>query len=153
MSASANPVIVYTDGACSGNPGPGGWAAVLMKGDRIREIAGGEDHTTNNRMEMLAVIQALEILTKPCAVRVHSDSAYIVNAFRQGWLANWKRNGWLTSTKKPVENRDLWERLDALTRLHEVEFVKVKGHSDDTWNNRCDELARAESAARQKTKG
>lgn len=142
---SAEPVIIYTDGACSGNPGPGGWAAVLIKGDRRREIAGGEARTTNNRMEMLAVINALEALTRPSHARVHTDSAYIVNAFKQRWLENWKRNGWLTSSKKPVDNRDLWERLDLLTKTHRVEFVKVKGHSDDVLNNRCDELARLEA--------
>lgn len=138
-------IVVYTDGACSGNPGPGGWAAVLMKGEKLREIAGGEARTTNNRMEMLAVIRALEALRRPSPVAVHTDSAYIVNAFSQGWIANWKRNGWLTSTKKPVENRDLWERLIELTSTHRVRFVKVKGHSTDRWNNRCDELARAEA--------
>lgn len=136
-------VIVYTDGACSGNPGPGGWGAVLMKGGKLREISGGERATTNNRMEMMAAIAALEALKKPSRVRLHSDSAYLVNAFLQGWLRNWQRNGWMTSSKKPVENRDLWERLLALSRTHQIEWIKVKGHSDDEWNNRCDELARA----------
>jgi ribonuclease HI len=138
-------ITIYTDGACSGNPGPGGWAAVLMFGDILKEIAGGERHTTNNRMEMMGVISALESLTERCHARVHSDSAYVINCFKQGWYVNWERNGWRNSQKQPVENRDLWERLLAITRKHEVEFIKVKGHSTDKWNNRCDELARAEA--------
>ena len=146
---AAEPIIIYTDGACSGNPGPGGWGAVLMKGGAIRELSGGEEHTTNNRMEMMGTIAALEALKGPSTVKLHTDSAYIVNAFRQGWLRNWQRNGWVTAAKKPVENRDLWERLLGLTRTHKVEWIKVKGHSDDKWNNRCDELARAESVARK----
>lgn len=136
-------VIVYTDGACSNNPGPGGWAAVLMYGENRKEISGGEEVTTNNRMELTAVIKALSSLKEPCRVKVHSDSAYIVNCFKQKWHQNWARNGWMTASKKPVENKDLWEQLLELTRQHEVEFVKVKGHSDVTWNNRCDELARS----------
>lgn len=122
---------------------------MLMKGSTIREISGGERHTTNNRMELMATIAALEALKRPSTVKLHTDSAYIVNAFRDGWIRNWLRNGWQTSTKKPVENRDLWERLLALTKLHKVEWIKVKGHSTDAWNNRCDELARAEAAAQK----
>ncbi|MGA8942446.1 MAG: ribonuclease HI [Thermoactinomyces sp.] len=136
-------VIVYTDGACSNNPGPGGWAAVLMYGEHRKEISGGEEVTTNNRMELTAVIQALSSLKEPCRVKVHSDSAYIVNCFKQKWHEKWARNGWMTANRKPVENRDLWKQLLELTKRHEVEFVKVKGHSDVTWNNRCDELARS----------
>ena len=138
-------VTIYTDGACSGNPGPGGWGAVLMFGETIREISGGEKHTTNNRMEMMGVIRAVEQLRERCSVSVHSDSAYVINCFRQRWHEKWLRNGWKNSSKQPVENRDLWEQLLAVTRNHDVTWVKVKGHSDDVWNNRCDELARAES--------
>ena len=136
-------VTIYTDGACSGNPGPGGWGAVLMYGEHRKEISGGDAHTTNNRMELTGVIEALELLKQPCKVRLYSDSAYLVNAFNQHWIANWQRNGWQTSQKKPVENKELWQRLLELCRTHEVEFIKVKGHADNAENNRCDELARA----------
>jgi ribonuclease HI len=136
-------VIVYTDGACSYNPGPGGWAAILLYGQHRKEISGGERETTNNRMELTAVIRALEALKKPCRVRVHSDSAYIVNCFKQKWHVKWEKNGWVTASKKPVENKDLWQRLLELMKRHQVEFIKVKGHSDVELNNRCDELARA----------
>lgn len=143
VTESKKEVVVYTDGACSGNPGPGGWGAVLMYGPTLKEISGGETRTTNNRMEMMAAIQALEMLKEPVRVRLHSDSSYLVNCFRERWFERWERNGWRNAKKEPVENRDLWERLLALTRRHEVTFVKVKGHADDEWNNRCDELARA----------
>jgi len=136
-------VVIYTDGACSHNPGPGGWAAVLMYGSRRKEISGGEKHTTNNRMELTAAIEALRRLKEPCRVKLYTDSAYMVNCFQQRWYEKWERNGWINSKKEPVENKDLWQRLLALTRLHQVEFLKVKGHSDNEWNNRCDELARA----------
>ena len=136
-------VTIYTDGACSGNPGPGGWGAVLMYGEHRNEISGGDAHTTNNRMELTGPIEALEMLKQPCKVRLYSDSAYLVNAFNQHWIANWQRNGWQTSQKKPVENKELWQRLLELCRTHEVEFIKVKGHADNAENNRCDELARA----------
>lgn len=136
-------VIIYTDGACSHNPGPGGWAAVLLYGNHRKEMSGGDKETTNNRMELTAVIEALKALKKPCRVKLHSDSAYIVNCFQQKWYEKWEKNGWMTSTKKPVENKDLWQELLALTKKHEVEFIKVKGHSDVELNNRCDELARA----------
>jgi ribonuclease HI len=139
-------ITVYTDGACSGNPGPGGWGAVLIHGETIRELSGGERATTNNRMEMLGVIRALEALKERCKVRVHSDSAYVINCFREQWYIRWERNGWKNSKKEPVENRDLWERMIALVREHDVEWIKVKGHSGDRWNERCDELARAEAA-------
>ena len=137
-------VEIYTDGACSGNPGPGGWAAVLMYGDKKKEISGGESQTTNQRMEMKAAVEALKALKYSCEVSLYSDSAYLVNAFNQGWLDRWQRNGWKTSQKKPVENKDLWEELLKLTEKHRVKFVKVKGHSDNQYNNRCDELARTE---------
>lgn len=136
-------VTVYTDGACLGNPGRGGWAAVLRHGDFEREISGGEPATTNQRMELRAALEALRALRKPCRVRLHSDSAYLVNAFRQRWLDNWQRNGWKTRAKTPVENRDLWEGLLEEASRHDVEWVKVRGHSGDPLNERCDELARA----------
>ncbi len=144
MARNAKPeVTVYTDGACSGNPGPGGWAAVLRLGEYEREISGGEPRTTNQRMELRAALEALEALQKPCRVRLHSDSAYLVNCFRDRWYANWRKNGWKNRNKKPVENRDLWEELVRLAEVHEVEWVKVAGHSGDPLNERCDELARA----------
>ena len=139
-------ITIYTDGACSGNPGPGGWGAVLIHGETIRELSGGEPATTNNRMEMLGVIRALEALKERCKVKVHSDSAYVINCFRDRWYVRWERNGWKNSKKEPVENRDLWERMIALVGAHDVEWIKVKGHSGDHWNERCDELARAEAA-------
>ncbi|WJH36750.1 ribonuclease HI [Paenibacillus aurantius] len=135
-------VTIYTDGACSGNPGPGGWGAVLFYGEHHKEMSGGEKHTTNNRMEILAVIEALRVLKEPCRVSVYSDSAYVVNCFQQNWIRGWQKNGWVNSKKQPVENQDLWKQLIAEMQKHQVEYVKVKGHSDNEWNNRCDELAR-----------
>ena len=135
-------VIIYTDGACSGNPGPGGWGSILMYKGNKKEISGGCDNTTNNIMEITAVIEALKLLKFECSVKVYSDSAYVVNAFNNGWIYNWKRNSWKTADKKPVKNRELWEELYALTKKHDVEFIKVKGHADNEFNNRCDELAR-----------
>jgi ribonuclease HI len=134
-------VTIYTDGACSGNPGPGGWGAVLILGEHMKELSGGEVDTTNNRMELLAAIRALEALKRPCRVTLYSDSAYLVNAFEKRWIDGWQRNGWKNSQKKPVENQDLWLHLIALTSIHNVGFVKVKGHADNQWNNRCDQLA------------
>ena len=134
-------VEVYSDGACSGNPGPGGWAAILCFGPHEKVLSGNMPHTTNNRMEVFAVISALGALKERCHVRVHSDSTYVVNAFQQGWLANWQRRGWKTSDGKPVENQDLWKLLLIHVRKHQVRFIKVKGHSDNQYNNRCDELA------------
>lgn len=141
-------VIIYSDGACSGNPGPGGGAAVLKYGEHRREISGAENPTTNNRMELLGAIKALQILKEPCQVALYSDSAYLVNASKQGWLDNWQRNGWITSKKQPVENQDLWKELLKLTRLHQITWYKVKGHSDNEENNRCDILAK-EAIARE----
>jgi ribonuclease HI len=135
-------VKIYTDGACSGNPGPGGWAAVLKYGEYEREISGFEANTTNQRMELTAAVQGLAALKEPCSVQVHSDSAYLINAFEQKWLSRWQKNGWQSSQKKPVENRDLWVSLLELTAKHEVVWVKVKGHSGHPENERCDELAR-----------
>ena len=137
-------VTIYTDGACSGNPGPGGWGAILMYRDKRLEISGYEAHTTNNRMELLAPIQALTRLKEPCEVSVYSDSAYLVNAFEKGWLDSWQRRGWLKSDKKPVENQDLWQRLLEFCAVHAIEWIKVKGHADNPYNNRCDELATGE---------
>ena len=134
-------VTIYTDGACSGNPGPGGWGAVLMFNGFRKEMSGYEPHTTNNRMEMTAAIEALSALKEPCAVSLHSDSSYLVNAFEQHWLDNWRRRNWIKSDKKPVENVDLWQRLLELTGGHAVTLIKVKGHADNVENNRCDELA------------
>lgn len=137
-------VEIYTDGACSGNPGPGGWAAILVAGGREKEVSGGEESTTNNRMEMTAAIEALKRLNKSCSVHLYSDSAYLVNAFLQGWLISWKRNGWKNSTKQQVSNMDLWLELDRLASFHSITWCKVKGHSDHEYNNRCDALAVAE---------
>ncbi len=136
-------VILYTDGACSGNPGLGGYAGILIYGEHRREYNAAEKQTTNNRMEVLAVIEGLKRLKYPCIVDVYSDSAYTVNAFLNGWIYAWKKNGWKKADKKPVQNVDLWEELYALTQKHEVTFHKVAGHADNELNNRCDELARA----------
>ena len=135
-------VIIYTDGACSGNPGPGGWGSILMYKENKKEISGGSKDTTNNIMEITAVIEALKLLKFPCNVKIYSDSAYVVNCFEKGWIYNWKRNNWKTADKQPVKNQELWEELYKYTKIHKVEFVKVKGHSDNKYNNRCDELAR-----------
>lgn len=137
-------VTIYTDGACSGNPGPGGWGAILIYREQRLELSGYEARTTNNRMELLAPIQALSRLKEPCSVKVYSDSAYLVNAFRQHWLENWVRRNWLKSDKKPVENQDLWKQILAFTQQHQIEWIKVKGHADNPLNNRCDELATGE---------
>jgi ribonuclease HI len=139
--AELTKVTIYTDGACSGNPGPGGWGAILSASGKSRELSGGEALTTNNRMELMAVIKSLELLTRPCDVKLYSDSAYVVNAFNQHWIDGWQKKGWVNSAKDPVANRDLWEQLIELTRKHKVEFIKVKGHADNEFNNRCDELA------------
>ncbi len=136
-------ITIYTDGACSGNPGPGGWGAVLLYGNRIKEISGGEDNTTNQRMELTAVVEALRALkVTGWDVVVHSDSAYIVNAFREDWIGRWQKNGWKNSKKEDVANQDLWKTLLALMNKNRVRIEKVKGHSGDRWNERCDELAR-----------
>ncbi len=139
-------VTIYTDGACSGNPGAGGWGAILMADGRKKEFSGFEKETTNNKMELTAVIEALGKLKKPCNVELYSDSAYVVNAITLGWLENWKKNGWRGSDKKPVKNIDLWLALDGLLMEHNVKFIKVKGHADNEFNNRCDALATGEIA-------
>lgn len=135
-------VIIYTDGACSGNPGPGGWGVILMYKENKKEIFGGKKDTTNNVMELTAVIEGLKLLKYPCEVELYSDSAYVVNAFDQGWIYNWVKNNWKTAGKEPVKNQELWQELYRLTKTHKVKFNKVKGHSDNEYNNRCDELAR-----------
>ena len=137
-------VIIYTDGACSGNPGPGGWGAILMYKSAKKEISGGMKNTTNNIMEITAVIEALKCLKNECKATVYSDSAYVVNCFKQGWIYNWMKNGWKTANKEPVKNKELWQELYDLTKKHKVEFIKVKGHADNEFNNRCDEMARNE---------
>lgn len=137
-------IDIYTDGACSNNPGNGGWAAVLIYNKIKKEISGAEENTTNNKMELKAVIEALSILKEPCQVALHSDSAYVVNAFENDWITSWQLNGWRTAGKKDVKNIELWQQLVDLTKKHKVKFVKVKGHSDNELNNRCDALARAE---------
>jgi len=141
MSDKLSTVILYTDGACSGNPGPGGWGALLIWNGKEKELSGGERDTTNNRMEMKAVIEGLKKLNRRCRVKVHSDSAYIINAFTRGWIDNWLKRGWKKSNKKPVENIDLWKELIKQAEKHEVEWIKVKGHSDNELNNRVDRIA------------
>lgn len=136
-------VDIYTDGACSGNPGVGGWCAILMYNGHVKEISGYNKQTTNNRMEVFSIIQGLMQLKEPCEVTVYSDSAYAVNTINEGWLENWKRNNWKNAKNESVKNQDLWNDLTVRMRGHVVRFVKVKGHSDNVYNNRCDELARA----------
>ena len=140
-NSSKDEVIVYTDGACSGNPGPGGWGALLIWRGKKRELTGAEPESTNNRMEMRAVIEALKALKRPCHVKIHSDSALIVNAFKQGWIENWQKRGWKKANKKPVENQDLWKEMLAAMDDHKVSWIKVKGHADNELNNRVDRLA------------
>lgn len=134
-------VDAYTDGACSGNPGPGGWGAILRYGEQERELSGAEPHTTNNRMELMAAIRALEALKRPCRVRVHTDSRYLRDGIT-GWIHNWKRNGWKTAARKPVKNADLWQRLDAALGKHQIEWHWVRGHAGHPENERADALAR-----------
>ena len=143
-------VTIYTDGACSGNPGPGGWGAILCYGPHKKEISGGEDHTTNNRMELTGVISALKLLKEPCEVELYSDSKYVIDALEKGWARGWQKRGWVKSNKKPALNPDLWEELLRLCDIHTVHTHWVKGHADNPYNNRCDEMAVAEW---QKRKG
>ena len=134
-------IDIYTDGACSGNPGPGGWGVVLIYQENKKELSGYQPETTNNRMELFAAIQGLSALKESCVVNLYSDSSYLVNAFEKHWIEKWQRNGWKTSTKSPVENQDLWKWLLTVMQPHQVTIIKVKGHADNPWNNRCDELA------------
>lgn len=138
-------VTVYTDGACSGNPGPGGWGAILLYGEHKKEISGGAAQTTNNRMELTAVIEALKLLKEPCVVELYSDSKYVIDALEKGWAKGWKKRGWVKSDKKPALNPDLWEVLLELTQVHQLRYHWVKGHASNPLNNRCDEMAVAES--------
>ena len=147
MAGQRKKVEIYTDGACSGNPGPGGWGAILLYETNNLELSGAHPQTTNNRMELIAPIEALQKLKFPCDVTLYSDSAYLINAFQMHWLEKWQRNGWKTASKKPVENRDLWQTILNLCQIHQITWVKVKGHADNAYNNRCDELARAAIAA------
>lgn len=134
-------VTLYTDGACSCNPGVGGWGAVLMYNGREKRISGAEGNTTNNRMEIAAVIEGLKCLKEPCEVDVYSDSAYTVNAFEMGWIYAWEKLGWKKTGNKPLLNADLWQELLALSKIHKLNFIKVKGHADNEYNNICDKLA------------
>lgn len=140
MEISKN-VTIYTDGACSGNPGPGGYGAILIYNGIEKEVSGGEVSTTNNKMEILAVLRALELLKEPCNVTIYSDSAYVVNTIEKGWLYSWKKNNWIKSDKKQVKNIELWEEMLKFLEIHNIKFVKVKGHSDNEYNNRCDKMA------------
>lgn len=137
-------VIIYTDGACSCNPGPGGWGAILIYKSVRKEISGFSPNTTNNQMELMAVINGLELLKEPCKVTLYSDSAYVVNAFLQNWIDNWQKNNFKNSKKKEIENIELWKKLINLNSYHDITWIKVKGHADNALNNRCDELARRE---------
>lgn len=139
-------IDMYTDGACSGNPGPGGWGVVLIYKDLIKEFSGYNPETTNNKMEITAVIEGLKKIKEPCNITIYTDSAYTMNAFEQGWIRNWQLNNWKTANKKPVANQDLWITLLSLLSRHEYQFVKVKGHADNQYNNRCDQLATGEIA-------
>lgn len=139
-------VVIYTDGACSGNPGAGGWGAVLFYKDTMKEISGFEPETTNNQMELTAAIKALNLLKEPCEVDLYSDSAYLVNGFLEDWVGKWQLNGFKSSNKKAVQNADLWQQLISLSKVHKINWIKVKGHADNKYNNRCDQLATGEIA-------
>lgn len=141
MSSEKKTVTIYTDGACSGNPGPGGWGALLQYGEAEKELSGGEMETTNNRMELLAAIKALEALKQRCTVHLYTDSTYVKDGITQ-WIFSWKRNGWKTAAKKPVKNADLWQLLDEQTRRHDINWHWVRGHDGDIRNERVDALAR-----------
>ena len=143
---SEQRVVIHTDGACSGNPGPGGWGAILAFGDHVKELKGGEPDTTNNRMELMGAISALEALKRPCRVDLHTDSQYMRDGIMK-WIHGWKRNGWKTADKKPVKNADLWRELDELARQHEIEWMWVKGHAGDVGNERADALANLGAAS------
>lgn len=134
-------VKLYTDGACSGNPGVGGWGAILIYGEHEKSFSAAEDLTTNNRMEISAVIEGLSKLKEPCEVEVYSDSAYVVNAMQKGWISDWEKNGWKKADGKQVLNVELWQKLSSLCQIHRVTFIKVKGHADNEYNNACDKLA------------
>lgn len=148
---SLKKISIYSDGACSGNPGPGGWGTILIyKDEYVKELSGGESLTTNNRMELTAVIKGLEALKEPCEVTIYSDSKYVVDAINQGWAKKWRANGWMRSKKEEAKNPELWERLLTLIQGHNVKFVWVKGHADNEYNNRCDILAVEQSKKHKK---
>ncbi len=142
---SENKVTIHTDGSCLGNPGPGGWCAILDWNGQEKTLVGGHSHTTNNRMELLAVIRALETLNRPCVVNIYTDSQYVLNAMEKGWLEGWKKKGWKTAAKKPVKNQDLWTQLSKLLEEHKAKFHWVRGHSGHPENERCDALANAQA--------
>ena len=146
-------VEIYTDGACSGNPGPGGWAAILNYNGQEKILTGGEPETTNNRMELLSAIEALQALKTPCTVELYSDSAYLIDAMTKGWLTKWVHNNWRTSGKEAVKNQDLWQELLKLIEVHQVNWRKVRGHTDNVNNNRCDALARQEISKLRQAQG
>ena len=137
-------ITIYTDGACSCNPGPGGWGAILFYKNQMKEISGYEKETTNNKMELTAAIMALDKLKEPCEVELYSDSAYLINAFNQDWITPWQMNGFRNANKKPVQNVDMWQKLIEFNNTHKITWIKVKGHADNQYNNRCDELATGE---------
>ena len=139
-------VTIYTDGACSGNPGIGGWGAILFYKDTKKEISGFQKDTTNNQMELTAAIKALDLLKVPCEIDLYSDSAYLINAFKEDWIAKWQINGFRTANKKPIQNLDLWKQLIDFNNMHKINWIKVKGHADNKYNNRCDALATGEIA-------
>lgn len=143
-------VTIYTDGACSGNPGPGGWGVLLMYMNNKKELSGFDKSTTNNKMELLAAIKGLEALKEPCKVSLYSDSAYLCNAINEGWLDYWKTHNWRTKSKEDVKNVEFWEKLVELMGIHDLTFIKVKGHADNEYNNRCDALATGEIAKNTK---
>ena len=143
-------IEMYTDGSCIGNPGPGGWGVVLIYKDVVKEFSGFVDNTTNNRMEITAVIEGLKKVKEPCEITIYTDSAYTMNTFDKGWLNDWILKGWKTANKKPVVNQDLWQELVTRMQPHKITWVKVKGHADNKYNNRCDEIARGEILKRQK---
>jgi ribonuclease HI len=145
MTENKRQVKIYTDGACSGNPGPGGWGAILIYKGVDKEISGGELNTTNNKMEMMAVIKGLEYLKESCDVEIYSDSAYVVDSVKKGWVYSWKKNNWIKSNKQQAKNIELWEKILYLMEKHNVLFIKVKGHSTNEYNNRCDKLATDEA--------
>lgn len=138
-------VTIYTDGSCLGNPGAGGWCAILIYNGKYKSISGGEEYTTNNRMELTAAVQALKALKEPCNVTLIADSKYVVDAIKQGWLKNWKAKGWINSKKKSIPNKDLWIEFDNLLMQHSVTFEWTKGHAENAFNNMCDEIARKEA--------
>ncbi|MFQ6752693.1 MAG: ribonuclease HI [Clostridia bacterium] len=142
-------ITIYTDGACSGNPGAGGWGAILFYKDQMKEISGYNPMTTNNQMELTAAIEALDRLKEPCEVDLYSDSAYLINAFTEDWITKWQMNGFRNANKKPVMNADMWQRLIEFNITHKITWIKVKGHADNKYNNRCDELATGEIAKHQ----